>query len=76
MEELEKAKLLAVAQKIVKSSINEVRNKLLEQINKIQSIIPAPGVPGRGIIDVALIEEELVLQFNDGSFANLIPALL
>jgi hypothetical protein len=71
MEELEKAKLLAVAQKIVKSSINEVRNELLEQINKIQSITSASGAPGRGIIDVALIEEELVLQFNDGSFANL-----
>ena len=71
MEELEKAKLLAVAQKIVKSSVNEVRDELLEQINKIQLITPAASVPGRGIIDVALIEEELVLQFNDGSFANL-----
>jgi hypothetical protein len=71
MEELEKAKLLAVAQKIAKSEVAEVRNELLEQINKIQSITPASGIPGRGIIDVALIEEELVLQFNDGSFANL-----
>ena len=71
MEELEKAKLLAVAQKIAKSEVAEVRNELIEQINKIQSITPATGVPGRGIIDVALIEEELVLQFNDGSFANL-----
>jgi len=71
MEELEKAKLLAVAQKIAKSEVAEVRNELIEQINKIQSITPASGIPGRGIIDVALIEEELVLQFNDGSFANL-----
>ena len=70
MEELEKAKLLAVAQKIAKSEVAEVRNELLEQINKIQSIAPAPGVPGRGIIDVAVIEEELVLQFSDNTFEN------
>ena len=71
MEELEKAKLLAVAQKIAKSEVAEVRTELLEEINRIQSITPTSGIPGRGIIDVALIEEELVLQFNDGSFANL-----
>jgi hypothetical protein len=70
MEELEKAKLLAVAQKIAKSEVAEVRNELLEEINKIQSITPAPGVPGRGIVDVAVIEEELVLQFSDNTFEN------
>jgi hypothetical protein len=71
MNELEKAKLLSVASKLAKAEIEEVRSELIEQINSIKIPQAINGRDGRSIVDARILDENLVIQFSDGTFSNL-----
>jgi hypothetical protein len=71
MDDLEKAKLLSVASKLAKAEIDEVRSQLIEQINSIKIPEVTHGRDGRSIVDARILDENLVIQFSDGTVSNL-----
>jgi hypothetical protein len=81
-----KAKLLSVVKKLINYDINELKNYVDQNLNKIpqiNEIISSPrdpgvkgdpgvrGEKGRGIQRTSIVENNLVIQYDDGEFVNL-----
>ena len=80
LDVLFKAKLLSVVKQLIDHDISELKNYVDQNLNKIpqiNEIISSPRDPGatgergRGIQRTSIVENNLVIQYDDGELINL-----